>query len=104
MHQSIANRIDEKGADLTFEVEKRAAIIAEGCGVSQVEAIERAVREFGFASALAFREASKRKPANPWGMMKLNPEWNSFEALGKSLEKTSKARSMQRHSSLLKGE
>jgi hypothetical protein len=46
MHQSIANRIDEKGADLTFEVEKRAAIIAEGCGVSQVEAIERAAREF----------------------------------------------------------
>lgn len=67
MHQSIANRIDEKGADLTFEVEERAAIIAEGCGVSHTEAIERAAREYGFASAREFAEATRRKPFNPWG-------------------------------------
>ncbi len=71
MHQWIANRIGEKGADrsdLYFEVEERAAILAEGCGVSQTEAIERAAREYGFASAREFEEATKRKPANPWGM------------------------------------
>jgi hypothetical protein len=70
MHRTIANRINEKGADrsdLTFEVEERAAIIAEGCGVSQVEAIERAAREYGFASAREFEDATRRKPFNPWG-------------------------------------
>jgi TubC N-terminal docking domain len=69
MHQRIASRIDEKGgdrSDLTFEVEERAAIIADGCGASQAEAIERAAREYGFASAGKFHEATKRKPANPW--------------------------------------
>ena len=70
MHPRIANRIDEKGADLSalsFEVEERAAIIAEGCGVSHAEATERAAREYGFASAREFHEATKRKPTNPWG-------------------------------------
>ena len=69
MHPRIANRIDEKGADLSdlyFEVEERAALIAEGSGVSQDEATERAAREYGFAGAREFHEATKRKPADPW--------------------------------------
>lgn len=69
MHRIIANGIDEKGAnrsDLYFEVEERAAIIAESCGVSQARAIEQAAGQFGFGSACEFEEATKRKPANRW--------------------------------------
>jgi hypothetical protein len=70
VHPRIVNRIDDKDADLfdvTFEVEERAAIIAEGCGVSRAEAIEQAAREYGFVTAREFEETSKRKPANLWG-------------------------------------
>ena len=49
-------------SDLYFEFEERAAIIAEGCDISQEEATERAAREYGFSCASEFYEIIGRKP------------------------------------------
>ena len=53
----------EKSADLTdlfFEFEDRAAIVADGCGISQAEATEQAAKLYGFKSARDFYDALNR--------------------------------------------
>ncbi len=47
--------------DLFFEFEEHAAIIADGCGISQAEATERAAAQYGFASAREFYKALNRR-------------------------------------------
>ena len=56
---------NENFEDLFFEFEEHAAIIAEGCGMSQVDATELAAREFGFSCSGEFYETiAGRRAAN----------------------------------------
>jgi hypothetical protein len=47
--------------DLFLEFEERAALIADGCDISQEEATERAAHEYGFSSASEFYETVRQK-------------------------------------------